>query len=58
MMNSLEEAAALMYASLKAMPCRCQMKGGAKWHFRAQPEVEKQCSRCAAIDAYDKVNRG
>lgn len=44
---------AQLYASLKAMPCRCQLEGKAAWHFRAQAVVAQQCSRCAAIAAYE-----
>jgi hypothetical protein len=47
-----------LYTALKAMPCRCQMVGGAKWHFRALPEVAKQCSRCVALAAYEAQEDG
>jgi hypothetical protein len=49
----MTELETLLYTALKAMPCRCQMVGGPKWHFRAKMEVAKQCSRCAAIAAYE-----
>jgi hypothetical protein len=43
-----------MYVALKALPCRCQMAGREKWHLRAQMTVDIQCSRCKAIEAYEK----
>jgi hypothetical protein len=46
-----------MYIALKSLPCRCQMLGGERWHLRAQPEVATQCSRCAAIAAYEKTDQ-
>jgi hypothetical protein len=42
-----------LYQALASYPCRCQMTGGAKWHFRAQMEVAKQCSRCATMAEYE-----
>ncbi len=50
MMTNLETQ---MYVALKVLPCRCQMEGREKWHLRAQMTVEKRCSRCAAIAAYE-----
>jgi hypothetical protein len=44
----------ILYNSLRLYPCRCRMKGGEKWHLRAQTEVEMQCSRCIALEEYDK----
>lgn len=43
-----------LYTSLAAMPCRCQMAGGPKWHFRAQTIVDRPCSRCTAVAAYER----
>jgi hypothetical protein len=42
-----------LYRALLVCQCRCQMRGGAKWHCLANTEVEKQCSRCAAIERYE-----
>lgn len=43
------------YRALVLYPCRCQMVGGAKWHFRAQTEVAKECPRCAVIAEYEAI---
>lgn len=51
----LHEWADKAFIALKSGQCRCQMKGGAKWHLTAQREVAIQCSRCAAIDAYEEM---
>lgn len=50
---TLEEWAHNAYVALKALPCRCQMKGGARWHLAATPEVAIQCSRCKCIEEYE-----
>lgn len=55
MKSDWQLVAGQLYASLKAMPCRCQMVGKAAWHFRAQTVVAQRCSRCAAIEAYDQL---
>jgi hypothetical protein len=51
---TLEDIATQMYHALQGLPCRCQMKGGPKWHCLARTEVVKQCSRCAAMEEYEK----
>jgi hypothetical protein len=45
--------AAKLYHALCAMPCRCQLAGGERWHLQAMAIVATQCSRCAAIELYE-----
>lgn len=51
----LHDWAAKAFIALKSGQCRCQMKGGAKWHLMAQREVATRCSRCIAIDDYEAM---
>jgi hypothetical protein len=53
MSDQLSGLAKQLHAALKLYPCRCQLAGGAKWHLRAQPEVEKECARCVALQRYE-----
>lgn len=55
--KDLPDVAEQMYRALKSARCRCQMKGGAMWHFRAQREVAIQCSLCAAIERYEAITQ-
>jgi len=49
-MTTLTKVAADLYASLKMMPCRCQVK----WQASKQM-VTDNCSRCRALAAYEKL---
>jgi hypothetical protein len=45
--------ASRLYASLKAMPCRCT-RGG--WdRIKGEYPITKRCSRCIAIELYEQA---
>lgn len=52
-LTPLHAWAAAAVVALRSSHCRCQMKGGAKWHLQAQREVAIKCSRCMSIDDYE-----
>lgn len=48
-----EQLAHMLYASLKAMPCRCLRR----WNREQKEgyEITHVCSRCTAIDTYEAI---
>ena len=45
-----------LYASLKAMPCRCEFaKEWSKTETELERRVTKRCSKCIAIELYEQA---
>lgn len=52
--QQLELVTSVLVLALRSQPCRCQMKGGPRWHLKAQMEIEFKCSRCMALEMYEE----
>lgn len=51
--HNLEVITSVLFIALRTQPCRCQMRGGARWHLAAQMEIAFKCSRCMALEMYE-----